>query len=281
MAWVKKKEENEMNILADELHKPIRRKFQKRAVIVVGIDDTWSADLVDMSSFAKFNKGIKYLLTIIDIFSKFAWAVPVKDKTGASVTKAFENVMKNSKRKPEKLWVDEGKEFYNKEFKSLLEKNGILMYHTFNEGKAVVIERFNRTLKNIMWKHFTANNTNKYLDVLPSILDKYNNTFHRSIKMTPNEASQKSKTGQVYFNSLKKIKSSAAPKFKLNDQVRISKYKKKFEKGYTPNWTEEIFIVDKVNKTNPVTYNLRDTKNEKNIGVFLFPRISPRKTKDF
>ena len=136
-----------MAILADELHKPIKRKFQKRSVIVAGIDYTWSADLVDMTSFDKFNTGIKYLLTIIDIFSKCAWAVPVRDKTGASVTKAFEKVMINSKRKSERLWVDEGREFYNSEFKKLLEKNGILMYHTFNEGKAVVVERFYRTLK--------------------------------------------------------------------------------------------------------------------------------------
>ena len=121
-----------MAILADELHKPIKRKFQKRHVIVVGIDDTWSADLVDMTSFAIFNKGIKYLLRIIDIFSKYAWTVPVRDKTGASITKSFKKVMINSIRKPERLWVDEGREFYNREFKKLLEKNGILMYHTFN-----------------------------------------------------------------------------------------------------------------------------------------------------
>ena len=93
-------------------------------------------------------------------------------------------------KKTEKLWVDEGREFYNSDFKKLPEKNGILMYHTFNEGKAVVIEWFNRTLKNIMWKHFTASNTNKYLDAFPSIVEKYNNTFHRSIKTTPKEASK-------------------------------------------------------------------------------------------
>ena len=114
-----------------------------------------------MTSFAIFNKEFKYLLTIIDIFSKYAWAVPMIDKTWTSVSKAFEKIMINSKRKPEKLWVDEGREFYNSEFKKLLEKNGNLMYHAFNEGKAVIIERFNRTLKNITWKHFTTNNTNK------------------------------------------------------------------------------------------------------------------------
>ena len=185
------------------MHKSIKRKFQKRPVIVVRIDDTWSADLVDMSFFfAKFNKGIKYILIIIDIYSKYAWAVPGRDKTGASVTKAFEKVMNNSKRNPKKLWVDEGSECYNSAFKKLLEQNGILKYHSCHEGKAVFVEPFNRTLKNIMWKHFTINNMSKYLDVLPSVIKKYNDRFHRTIK-DPQKASQKTNKGWIYFNSLK------------------------------------------------------------------------------
>ena len=134
------------------------------------------------------------------------------------------------------------------------------MYQTFNEGKAVVVERFNRTLKTMMWKHFTANNTNKYLDVLPSILEKYNNTFHRTIKMTPKKASQKTNKGACLFQFIKVKKTRIAPKFKPNNQIPVSKYKRKFEKGYTSNWTEEFFVVDKVNMTNPVTYNLKDLK---------------------
>ena len=148
------------------------------------------------------------------------------------------------------------------------------MYHTFNEGKAVVVERFNRTLKNIMWKHFTAKNTNKYQGVLPSILEKYNNTFHRTIKMTPKEASQKTNTGRVYFNSLKDKKTRIIPKFKPNDQERISKYKRKFE-----NWTEEIFVVDKVNMTYPVTNNLKDLKTKMILGSLCQQELARAKQK--
>ena len=177
-------------------------------MIVTDVDDTWSADLVDMQAFAKYNKGIKYLLTIIDVFSKYAWVVPLKDKTGKSVTEAFAGVVgqrlgqspRPQARHPNNLWVDEGTEFYNKTFKKFLEDNKINMYHTFNFGKAVVVERFNRTLKQIMWKYFTTNNTNTYLDKLPDMVNKYNNTKHSSTKMSPNEASDPKNKGKVYFN---------------------------------------------------------------------------------
>lgn len=143
------------------------------------------------------------------------------------------------------------------------------MYHTFNEGKTVVIERFNRTSKNIMWMHFTANNTNTNLDVLPSIVDKNNNAFHRTINMTPTEASQETKTGQVYFNLLKDKRIQVTPQ-NLNQMIRFVLVNIR-KKGIYTNWTEKIFVVDKVNMTNPVTYNLIDLKNEKVLGSFYQP----------
>ena len=124
--------------LADELHKPIKRKFPRPSVIVFNKDEIWSADVVDMQAFSAFNKGFKYILTVIDVFSKYAWTVPIKDKSAASDTKVFEKII--SDRIPKKLWVDEEKEFYNATFKKLLDKHKIDMYSTFNEGKAVVIE---------------------------------------------------------------------------------------------------------------------------------------------
>ena len=260
--------------MAEELHRPIKRKFPKRRVIVNDVDDTWSADLVDMQAFSKENKGTKYLLTVIDVFSKYAWAVPLKNKTGESVTDAFNKIVSgkgrvSEGRMPQNLWVDEGKEFYNKTFQSFLNKNKINMYHTFNEGKAVVIERFNRSLKRIMWKYFTANNTYTYLNDLPKMLEQYNNTKHSSINMTPIQASKQSNKGTVYFNlygDLKVLKNK--PKFKIGDRVRLSKIKRHFEKGYTPNWTEEIFIIDGIQNTNPRTYTIRDLNNELVQGSF-------------
>ena len=133
-----------------------------------------------MQAFVRYNKGIRYLLTVIYIFSNFFWVIPLKDKTGKSVTEAFTKIIKP--RITNHLWVDEGTEFFNKTFKQFLADNKINIYHTFNEGKAVVIELFNRTLKRIMWKHFTANNTNSYLDKLQDMVDKYNSTKHSTIK---------------------------------------------------------------------------------------------------
>ena len=157
-------------------------------MVVFSKDEIWSADLVDMQAFSSFNKGFKYILTVIDVFSKYAWAVPIKDKSAASVTKALEKII--SDRILKKLWVDEGKEFCNATFKKLLDKHKIDMYFCFNEGKAVVIKRFKRTLKNIMWKYYTANNTRFYLDALDQMVKNYNEKLHSTIKMTPKEASK-------------------------------------------------------------------------------------------
>ena len=142
--------------LADELHRPVTKKFRKRKVIVFGSDEIWGADLVDMQAFAKENDGVKYLLTVIDIFSKYAWVVPINDKTGKSVAAAFEKIFKDG-RKPLKLWVDKGKEFYNKDVKSL----GMELYATENEEKSSVCERFNRSFKERMYKFFSANSTRR------------------------------------------------------------------------------------------------------------------------
>ena len=205
-------------------------------MIVFNKDEIWSADLI-MQAFSSFNKGFKYILTVIDVFSKYVWAVPIKDKSAASVTKAFEKII--SDRIPKKIWVDEGKEFYNATFKKLLDKHKTDMYSTFNEGKAVVIQRFNRTLKNSMWKYFTANNTRFYLDALEQMVTNYNDKVHSTIKMTSKEASKDINRGKVYFNVIRKQnKSRTRIKYKKGDKVHISKYKRHFEKAYTPNWTE-------------------------------------------
>ena len=167
-------------------------------------------------AFSSFNIGFKYILTIIDVFSKYTWAVPIKDKSAASVTKACEKII--SDRNPKKLWVDEGKEFHNATFKKLLDKHKIYMYSTFNEGKAVVIELFNRTLKNIMWKYFTANNTRFHLDALDQMVKNYNDKVHSTIKMAPKEASKDINRGKVYFNIIRKQnKSRTSIKYKKGD----------------------------------------------------------------
>ena len=167
------------------------------------------------------------------------------------------------------LWVDQGTEFYNKTFKKYLEDKDIHMYSTHNEGKAVVVERFNRTMKTWMWKYFSANNTTRYFKILPALLARYNHSVHRSIGMTPHDASQKENEEEVRRNLQGKARSrTARPKFRIGDQVRIAKSKRHFEKGYTPNWTEEVFVVDQVLPTEPVTYKIRDLADEPIVGSF-------------
>ena len=202
------------------------------------------------------------------------WIVPLKDKKGETVAEAFKSIFKES-RKPQYLWTDKGKEYYNKHVKDLLEKNGIQLYSTENEEKSSVVERWNRTIKSKMWKQFTVQGNTMYLDMLPKLVKQYNNTKHSSIKMTPTEASKKRNEGTVYFNLYGDMETSKQkPKFKIGDKVRISKYKRNvFDKGYTPNWTEEVFTVDKIQYTNPITYKLKDLNDEDIQGSFYEPEL--------
>ena len=172
--------------LAEELHKfhkPIIREFEKRKVHAAFKDNVWGADLADMELLNKYNKGIRFLLCVIDIFSKYAWVIPLKDKKGVSIVAAFQSILKQSNRKPNKIWVDKGSEFYNASFKKWLRDNDIVMYSTNNEGKSVVAERFIRTLKSKIYKHMTSISKNVYIDKLDDIVNEYNNTYHTIIKM--------------------------------------------------------------------------------------------------
>ena len=171
--------------LANELHTLITRKLKKRKVYSSFKDSIWGVDLADMQLITKCNKGIRYLLCPIDLFSKYAFVVPLKDKKGITIANAFQSILDNSKRKPNKIWVDQGSEFYNTHFKKWLKENNIEMYSTHNKGKYVVAERFFRTLKNKIYKNMTATSKNVYFNVLNDIVDEYNNIYHKTIKMKP------------------------------------------------------------------------------------------------
>ena len=177
---------NEFNCqLANELHKPVIKKFKKRKVYSSFKDNIWGVDLADMQSLSKFNKRFKYLLCAIDLFSKYAWVIPIKDKEGTSIVNAFKKIISEGQRKPNKIWVDQGSEFYNQSFKDFLKINNIEMYSTYNEGKSVVAERFIRTLKNKIFKHMTTISKKVYIDWLNDMINEYNNTIHKTIKMKP------------------------------------------------------------------------------------------------
>ena len=250
------------SILANELHKAIIKKFDKRKVYSQFKDNIWGVDLADMQSLSRKNKGIKYLLCAIDLYSKYAFVIPLKDKKRISIVNAFNKIIKLSGKKTNKIWVDQGGEFYNNAFKKWLSDNDIIMYSTYNEGKSVVAERFIRPSKNKLYKHMTATGKDVHYDVLDDVVNKYNNTKHSTIKMKPMNVGDYNK--RVYIDEHNEKDS----RFKVGDTVRISKFKNIFAKGYTPNWSKEIFIVDKINDTVPYTYNLKDLNNEEIIGSF-------------
>ena len=248
--------------MANELHKPIRHKFLKRFVFVRNVDDVWGADLVDMQKMAKKNSGYQYILMIIDVFSKYGWAAPLKYKRGSEVANALRKIFKKNKCK--KLWVDSGTEFYNKDVYKLLKENNIEIYSTNNDEKCSVIERWNRTIKTQLWRYFSANGTQKYIDILQPLIDKYNSTKHRSIGMTPTDARKPSNHQQV-FKTLyfKKVQARLIkPKYAVGDKVQITKKKNIFEKGFTINWTDKIYTITQVLKTLPPTYKIKDDKEE-------------------
>ena len=205
-----------------------------------------------MQLISKFNKGFRFLLCVIDIYSKYAWVVPLKDKKGVNIVNAFQSILNKSNRKSNKIWVDKGSEFYNRSMKSWLEKNDIEMYSTHNERKFIVSERFIRTIKNKIYKHMTSLSKNVYIDKLDDIVNGYNNTKHRTTKMKPTDVKD-----NTYIVFGKEVNDND-PKFKVGDHVRTSKYKNIFTKGYTPNWSEEVFAIKKIKNTVPWTYVIDD-----------------------
>ena len=234
-------------ILAHELgytlHKPTRRRFPTLRVLVFGPDEQWAADLVDVQKLKRENRGTNYLLTVVDVFSKYAWVLPIKQKTGPQVAAALATLFKTSKRSPQKLQTYDGKEFYNKHVTKVLKDNDVHHFSTAGDTKASVVERFNRTFKQRLYRYITTYNTLKYLSSLPQLVRGYNASFHRSIGMAPQEVDNNNAEevwDRLYPHSKKKKKKTA---FKVGDRVRLNKKHRTFKKGYLPGWTEEVFLV--------------------------------------
>ncbi|KAE9529196.1 hypothetical protein AGLY_011992 [Aphis glycines] len=254
--------------LANELHRPARKVFPRRSIITRFKDDLWQADLMDMQSHSKQNLGFKYILVVIDTYTKYVWVESLKNKTGKECTKGMFNILKQAN--PKLLQTDNGTEFYNNQFQQLMKKYKIRHYSTYSVIKCSIGERVIQTIKNNIYKHFTATGTWNWYNRISKIIYNYNYTKHRSIKCTPYEA--RINTSKIKSN-IQSNKTSYKPKFKINDKVRISKYKHIFSKGYTPNWTTEIFTVSKVLHTEPITYQLKDGSNNIILGGFYEQEI--------
>lgn len=259
------------NILSDQLpytlHKPVRKNFRKEKVYVHNIDDQWQADLVEMIPFSKHNAGYKYILMVIDVFSKYAWAVPLKSKTPSDVEESFQKIFQTG-RKPKKIQTDDGMEFFGKPMRDYFKAEKINHFSTKSELKASVVERFNRTIKEKMWRYFTFTKSNDWITVLPNLMANYNNSYHRSIKMKPAEVT-KNNEKIVWQNLYGKIDKQIKSQYIVGNIVRITKYKRKlFDKGYMPNWTEEEFVISKVHDTSPPTYIVSDLNGNDIAGKF-------------
>lgn len=264
--------------IAKELHKQSRKNFSTRYVELKGINDLYQADLVEMKPFASVNKGYKYIFTMINCFSKFAIAVPLKSKKAVEIVEALKPILENHKMKH--FQTDEGTEFFNSKVETLLQSYGINHYFTYSDKKASIVERFNRTLKGEMWKLFTELGSFKWLEILPELINKYNNKKHRTIGVKPVEV-----TKQNEHEILMKIVASRKKplyklKFNVGDKVRVSLRFKQMTKGYWPRWSNEIYTVWKVKHTSPPTFILKDYEGKVLKGGFYQEELSKTKFDD-
>ena len=248
------------------LHRPKRRYFARQRVIATAVDDVWQADLVEMLMFKKENKGYGYILTMVDVLSKFAFAVAVSSKKGKEVAAAFESVFKD--RSPAHLQTDQGKEFLNDEVQSVMKGYGVSFYTTKDADiKCSLVERFNRTLRSRMFRYFTRKGSHFYLDVLPRLVTAYNNTVHSAIGVAPVDATDSKYLFQKLYGFASKREmmlraGNTDNTIPVGSTVRIKYKENLMDKGYYPSWTDELFTVAKVIKGTRPMYILRDYENE-------------------
>ena len=247
-------------VLSYTLHRPTRKRFGTLPVLVFGVDEQWVADLMEVQKIARANRGTRYLLAVIDVLSKYAWVEPVKDKTGAAVTRAFERILTRAGgRRPLKLQTDAGKEFYNRTFETLLKRHNIQHFSTFGDAKASVVERFNRTFKGRLYRYFTARGTYGYLDVLQELVQGYNASKHRSIGLAPKDVTPDNEefVWQRLYGARLRPKRKR-PGLVKGDRVRLNKKHALFRKGYVSGWTEEVFVVRRVVPGALPTYRVQE-----------------------
>ena len=256
------------------LFKQARKKLQTDQIFVQGVGIQYAADLIDLPSLVDENSGHRYILTVIDSFSRFAHATPLKDKRPGTTARAMTKIFASS-AVPESLRTDKGSEFLGKPFADLLRRKKVRHYFALNSTKEGHIERFNRTLKQRLFKLLHARGSGRYLDVLPDLLLSYNNRKHRSIGMAPKEVTvyNQGAVWQRLYGDLasKSYRARAKPRFKISDTVRLTRIKSFFQKGYDKGWTAETFKIDSIvqSRTGAHRYKVRDLEDELIEGSFL------------
>ena len=256
-----------MEDLSNELNKPTINKFPRKKIIVNHIDEIHSADLVDMAQYSKINKGYKYIFTNIDIFSKYAYAYPIKSKKYKTLNLVLKKYLK--KNKPNYIWSDKEPSFFSKEMQEFFKDNDVKIYHTNSHLKAVVIERFNRSLRELMMIHFVKNNNTVWYNIPPKLIKIYNNRYHSTIKMKPVDVN-KNNEKYIKENIYTYNKTSKNPRFKLGDLVRISlKRRDVFDKASgNIRWSQKLFKIHSINRSNVITYKIKDLNDEIIKGIF-------------
>lgn len=252
------------------LHAPSRVRFTRNRCLVEHVDEQWQADLVDMAKYKRWNHGYTFILTVVDMFSKFAFTIPVKTKTGVSLRRAFEKIF-NKGRVPLKLQTDKGTEFTNTHLQQYLKSREVEYFTTTNRNiKCALVERFNRTLKTRLFKYMTSKNTKKYIDVLTSFTDSYNASKHRTTKMRPIDVDPDDKQDEktVFLNtygvpSLRHLlfrEYYRKNEFEPGDEVRIALMKEAFTKGYSPQWSKDTYrIVRCIPRVDKTVYEIKSS----------------------
>ena len=255
-----------IKIFINEIYsKPPKKNYITNKTDVYYTDDIWSLDILDLIDYGpENNRGYRYVLVTIDNFSKFGWTTPLKNKNALTIKDSFENILLSSKRKPNLIETDSGKEFYNNIFQDYLNKNNIKLYSRNTELGAVFAERFNRTIRDLLKRPVFEKGDGNWIDILPSITKQYNNRIHSSTKLSPKDASLKKNEGFVYKNLLDKRK-KIKPKFQINDLVRTADLKRTFSKGDTTNWSYKLYKITEIVNDKIPSYkidNLPERYNE-------------------
>ena len=256
-----------MENLSQELNKPTIQKFERQKVIVNHINEIHRTDLVDMSQYSKMNKGYKYIFTNIDVFSKIAYISPLKSKKIQDIKPCFEKIFKNNK--PKFIWSVKEPGLFSEEMQQFFKDNNVRIYHTNSHLKAIVIERFNRSLRELMMKEFVKNNNTVWYNILPKLIKIYNNRYHSTIKMKPIEVN-KNNEKYIKENIYTYDKTTKIPRFKIGDLVRISLKRRPifYKASANIKWTEELFKIHSINKSNVITYKIKDLNGEIIEGIF-------------
>ena len=262
-------------IFIDEIYsKPPRKNYPTNKIVYNYVDEIWSIDLADFSDYkTSNNKGFRYIFIIIDNFSKYLRALPLKNKYSQNITNEFSNILTKSKRKPLKIESDRGKEWYNSIIQNLLKSEKIHHYSRYTDKSPSVCERVIRTIRNLLNKPVFEKGNADWLSELPSVIKKYNNSIHSSTKMTPIQASKKLNEKAV-FDNLRDVRQKQRPKFTLGDLVRTADIKKVFSKGDSTNYSYKLYAITEIIHDTIPSYRIDYLPERYNENLLLPTKLS-------